>query len=148
MALVFVGGALGVFGRELLMFVLPDASGLPLAILVANLLGAFLLGLLLEAMTRPGPETELRSGWRLLLGTGLLGGFTTYSALAQAVALLFADHELLLALGYGLVTVLLGLVASWGGILLGGMLAGGRARAHLASERASETDQSERASND
>lgn len=117
--LVFVGGVLGVLAREALLLVVPDSAGLPIAVCVANLSGAFLLGLLLESLARLGPETELRSAMRLLLGTGLLGGFTTYSALAQTLVVLSADGAIWLAVGYGLGTVLLGAVASWFGVLLG-----------------------------
>lgn len=128
MGLVFVGGALGVLAREALMLVLPDAAGLPVAIFFANLCGAFLLGLLLESISRPGAETESRTAVRLLLGTGLLGGFTTYSALAQAIVVLSADGAVWLAAGYGVATIAGGAVASWGGVLLGGALLRGRER--------------------
>lgn len=123
---MFAGGVLGVLAREALMLALPDAAGLPVAVFVANLSGAFLLGLLLESFSRLGPETELRSALRLLLGTGLLGGFTTYSALAFAVAAFSVDGDALLAARYGLATVVLGAVASWCGVLLGGALVRGK----------------------
>lgn len=123
--LVFAGGALGVFTRELLMLALPDGDGPPIAVFVANIVGAFLLGLLLESLVQRGTESSSEAGKftaaRLLLGTGLLGGFTTYSALAQAIALLFQVGDAWLAIGYGLVTVVLGATASWGGMLLGAL---------------------------
>ena len=126
--LVFVGGALGVLAREGLMLALPDVEGLPLAVFVANLFGAFLLALLLESLARLGPETEFRSAMRLLLGTGLLGGFTTYSALALALAALSAEGTVWLAAGYGLATIVCGVVASWCGVLLGAVLVRRRER--------------------
>ena len=116
--LVFVGGAIGVLAREALMLARPEAGGFPLAVFVANLLGAFLLALLLESISRLGPETESRSAMRLLLGTGLLGGFTTYSALALALAALSAEGAIWVAAGYGLATIVGGAVASWCGVLL------------------------------
>ena len=108
------------------MLALPDVSGLPVAVFVANLLGAFLLGFLLESLSRLGPDTELRTAIRLLLGTGLLGGFTTYSALALAIVTLGIDGGVLLAAGYGLASVGLGAVSAWCGMLLGGVLSRGR----------------------
>lgn len=123
--LVFIGGALGVLARELLMLTLPDRGSLPVAVFVANIVGAFLLGLLLESLARSGPESSSETGGRtavrLLLGTGLLGGFTTYSALAQAIALLVQGGEAWLAVGYGLATIVLGAIASWCGMLLGAL---------------------------
>ena len=124
--LVFAGGSLGVLVRELLMLAVPDVSGLPLAVLIANLAGALLLGLLLEALAARGSETDGRQRLRLLIGTGALGGFTTYSALAQAVALLWGGGSVGPALGYGLATLLLGCLAAWLGIALGARLGKGR----------------------
>ncbi len=125
--LVFAGGSLGVLARELLMLAVPDVSGLPMAVLIANLVGALLLGLLLEALAARGSETDGRQRLRLLIGTGALGGFTTYSALAQAVALLWGGGSVGLALGYGLATLLFGALATWLGIALGARLGkGGR----------------------
>lgn len=126
--LVFVGGALGVLSREALMLALPDAEGWPLAVFVANLLGAFLLALLLESISRLGAETEFRATMRLLLGTGLLGGFTTYSALALALASMSAEGAVWLAAGYGFATIVGGAVASWCGVLLGAVLTRDRGR--------------------
>jgi fluoride exporter len=58
-------------------------SELPLATLLINLAGAFLLGVLLERLGRARGEPQRRRLVRLLAGTGFLGGFTTYSALGH-----------------------------------------------------------------
>ena len=81
--LVAAGGAVGSVLRWGVTHVVATGSGWPWATLGCNVLGAFLLGLLLEALTRPGDETPRAHSTRLVLGTGLLGGFTTYSAFAQ-----------------------------------------------------------------
>ena len=68
---------------------MPSAGHLPWAIVLANIVGAFLLGLLyaaLATMHRRGARRRRRL--RLLLGTGFCGGFTTYSTLALGVVLL------------------------------------------------------------
>ena len=121
-ALTFLGGALGVGAREALTAALPTEDPIPLAILVANLLGAFLLGVLLEALARRTGSRAARA--RLFLGTGLLGGFTTYSALALGVTQLVAEGRPWLALGYGGGTVLVGAVATWAGIVVGAAIRG------------------------
>ncbi|MGB4136390.1 MAG: CrcB family protein, partial [Microbacterium sp.] len=80
--LVAAGGTLGVAARMLLGMAIPDAGGLPLSVLIANVAGALLLGVLTARL----PATNLR----LFLGTGVLGGFTTYSALAVGGVQLWA----------------------------------------------------------
>jgi CrcB protein len=123
--LVALGGVFGTAAREALALALPlriPAGGFPLAILLINVGGAFLLGLLLEAVTRRGSDTGPRRTLRLLLGTGFLGGFTTYSALATDTALLLGSPvagPFGLAAGYALGSVLAGAIATWAGIAVG-----------------------------
>jgi CrcB protein len=118
LAVVFVGGALGTAGREGLGLVIPSADGVPWAVLTANLVGAFLLGVLLESLVRRGADHGVRRTLRLLLGTGFMGGFTTYSALATDTASLFGAGHGWLATAYGLGTVVVGALATTAGILL------------------------------
>lgn len=113
---VAVGGAAGAVARHLL--VAAGTSGWA-ATLAVNVAGAFLLGLLLERLARGGPDTGHRRRLRLLLGTGVLGGFTTYSGIAvEVLARLDAGHWAGAA-GYGLGTVLAGLAACGAGVLVG-----------------------------
>lgn len=122
LVLVCSGGVIGVLAREALVASVPDVGDIPTAILLANVLGALLLGVLLESLVVVGEESRTQVSLRLLLGTGLLGGFTTYSALAQTFALLWMDGVAWLALLYGLGTVLLGGCATWAGVALGAAL--------------------------
>jgi fluoride exporter len=115
-ALVALGGAFGTAGREGLTLAIPSLGTFPLATFTINLTGAFLLGFLLEALTRHGPDDGGRRTIRLFLGTGFLGGFTTYSALATDTVVLIAADDAGLALAYSLGTVIVGAVASWSGI--------------------------------
>jgi CrcB protein len=120
--LVFLGGAIGAAAREALTIVLPAPDGgVPWAILVANLSGAFLLGLLLTVLGVHAVETRARRDLRLFLGTGLLGGFTTYSSLAVGGATLL-EGDPWLGAAYALGTVVAGLVAAALGVWLGGAL--------------------------
>ncbi|WP_235436841.1 fluoride efflux transporter FluC [Arthrobacter sp. RIT-PI-e] len=125
--LVFLGGSAGTLTRYSLAEVLPTPRGLPLGIFVINVVGAFALGLLLEALLRHGPDEGRRRALRLVLGTGFLGGFTTYSALTVDAALLLEGGRILEGIGYLLLTVVVGLGATTAGILLGGRAAGRRA---------------------
>jgi CrcB protein len=132
LGLVALGGTLGTGAREALALTFPAAPGtLPVTIAVINVVGSFALGLLLESLLRRGPDAGRLRDLRLLVGTGVLGGFTTYSALAVDTGLLLGGHgggTLGLGLVYALGSVVLGALAAAGGIALGGALARRRGR--------------------
>ena len=122
-AVVFAGGVAGTAVRAALETALPaQPGGWPWATFVINLTGAFLLGLLLETLARRGPDEGARQLLRLGLGTGVMGGYTTYSTFAVETVRLLGAGAVLSGLGYALGTVLLGLAAA---------LAGGRLAARL-----------------
>lgn len=124
--LVFAGGALGTAARDGLSRAVPHLQGVPVGILAINVLGAFLLGLLLERLRRSGADDGGRRDLRLFAGTGVLGGFTTYSALTTDTALLVADGFPGRAALYALGTLVLGLSAAVVGLACGARLAAGR----------------------
>ncbi|WP_313357683.1 CrcB family protein, partial [Microbacterium sp.] len=109
-ALAAAGGAVGTAARLGLGMLIIDA---PVAVLVANLVGALLLGILTARI----PASDLR----ILLGTGMLGGFTTYSAFAVDSVELWAAAPAL-AGGYIAVSLAGGLLAAWLGLRIGGSL--------------------------
>lgn len=114
---VAAGGAVGAPLRYALAQALPTApGGWPTATFVTNLLGAFLLGVLLEALARHGPDDGARRVVRLGLGTGVLGAFTTYSTLATETVLLGRDGHPTLAVTYGLASAVAGYAAAAAGI--------------------------------
>lgn len=116
-AVVFAGGTVGTAAREALSLALPTgADGIPYVIFGINVVGAFLLGILLDALVRRGADDGRRRLLRLLLGTGVMGGFTTYSALATDAARLIGDGAAGAGVLYGLATVLVGAIATWAGI--------------------------------
>lgn len=114
--LVAVGGMIGTAGRMAIGLIVPDA-GLPWAVLLANVVGALLIGILTARL--PSPEM------RVLLGTGMLGGFTTYSALTVGAVTLWQSAPLLAA-GYAVGSVLLGIGAAALGLRLGRPVGGER----------------------
>lgn len=109
LAAVATGGALGALARYALATAWPTAPGHPpWATLVTNLLGCALIGALMQAVTtRIAPHRLLRP----FLGTGVLGGFTTFSTYAVETRDLLAAHRPALALGYALGTLLGALLA-------------------------------------
>lgn len=115
--LAAIGGAAGSIARHGVEQWLGASDGLPVGTLTVNLAGAFALGVLLEGLATRGSDVGHRRATRLLFGTGFLGGFTTYSALAVEADGLLRDGRGALALTYMLTTVVIGLLASLAGVL-------------------------------
>jgi len=129
--LVALGGACGSVARHLLGgwvaaplnmvrvrpgAAVPELFLLPVGTFVVNVVGAFALGYLLEALSRRGRETVRRRKIRIGIGTGVLGGFTTYSALALETQQLLAHGHTWLALLYVVLTIAGGTAACLAGI--------------------------------
>ncbi len=124
--LVVAGGTIGTFLRYALSVAIPDLGGIPVAVFLINVAGAFVLGWLLEALARGGPDAGRRRSLRLFAGTGILGGYTTYSTFAvDTEGLILASQYGASAL-YGIATVLVGAAASVGGIAVGAAIHRGR----------------------
>lgn len=100
-ASVFAGGCLGGLSRYAVTSAWrPLPHGFPVAVLVVNLTGALCLGLLVAAVA--GRD---RMDWlRPLLGTGFLGAWTTFSAVAVDLTRLLDVGRLAVASGYALAT--------------------------------------------
>ncbi|MGO2660283.1 fluoride efflux transporter FluC [Mycetocola reblochoni] len=112
-ATVMAGGMAGTLLREAVVLGLPRWEGIGLPLLVVNVLGSACLGLVVSALPAAWRRT------RLLLGTGLIGGFTSYSAFALDLGHLLAEGRWPAMIGYAAVSVLGGLAAAAAGIALG-----------------------------
>jgi fluoride exporter len=113
--LVMAGGAGGAALRYGLAKAVP-ISVLPWPTFFANVLGGFAMGFLAAWLFRAGAAGE---PWRLLLGVGLLGGFTTFSAFSLEMAQMVERGQAMLAAGYAVTSVLLALAALFAGLALG-----------------------------
>lgn len=103
---VLVGGMLGGTTRYLISLAVPAEPGrIPWGILVINLLGAFVLSLLLSGWVRRG---HVAHPWRPFLATGILGSFTTWSTFMADTYDLYRDGAPLLATAYLLLATALG----------------------------------------
>ncbi len=101
----------------------PTAHGSwPWATFLINLAGSFLLGFLLESLERSGADTGWRRSVRFAVGTGLIGGFTTYSTFVLEVYTLADSGALILSVAYAVVSVLIGLGAALAGFIVAGRL--------------------------
>jgi CrcB protein len=116
--LVALGGTFGTAARFTLSEAVPTWSGVPVATFAVNVLGAFLLGMLVTNLARRGRDVGVRRAVRLLVGTGFMGGFTTYSTLAVETDALFRSGQAGLAVGYAVATVIVGALAAAAGIRL------------------------------
>ena len=119
--LVGVGGVAGTVARYEVSLLVPATRGWPLATLAVNVSGAFLLGLLLERLARADAVTRWRRPVRLLLGTGFLGSFTTFSSFAVETERLLAYGSGGTAAGYLSVSLVAGLAACVAGVVTGSL---------------------------
>lgn len=89
--------------------------GFPTGTLIVNILGSFVMGLLAGYfLARPGVSQQMR----LFLTTGILGGFTTFSAFSLDAALLIERHAYALAAGYVAGSVIASIAALFLGLAL------------------------------
>jgi CrcB protein len=117
--LVLVGGGLGAMLREFVMLMVPNpVDGFPLDILVANLLAAFLLGLV-TALHR---WQVLSDDVNMLLGAGIMGGMSTFSSFVYGTVVLMqaSTASAVVASVYVVVSLLFGYLAIIVGDKLGG----------------------------
>jgi CrcB protein len=116
--LVFAGGGLGAVARYGVGLGVGRAglTGWPYATLGVNVLGGLLMGLLAGILAHRGGEGA--ENWRLALGVGVLGGFTTFSAFSLETALMVERRELVGAGAYALLSVVLCVVAVFAGLML------------------------------
>ena len=114
---VAAGGAAGAWLRFSAGRVI-GAHSFPFATLTVNVLGSLAMGLLAGWLARHADGGEQ---WRLLLGVGVLGGFTTFSAFSLEIALLIQRG----AAGLAMLYIALSLLGGVGGLFAGLALARG-----------------------
>ena len=113
---VALGGAIGASARYLSGVAILRAFGpqtIPLGVIFVNILGSFVIGALVTFLG----QKEL-THWNAFLATGILGGFTTFSSFSLDAAMLMERGEIGLAILYVGGSVLLSLIAVFGGLAL------------------------------
>ena len=112
--LIGLGSFIGGIARYLLSVTVYNKipSAFPYGTFAVNIIGCFLIGLVFGFHERSGLTNE----WRLFIVTGLLGGFTTFSAFSFESVDLFRNGEPALALLYITGSIVLGLLATFAGI--------------------------------
>ncbi|MDO9430109.1 MAG: fluoride efflux transporter CrcB [Phenylobacterium sp.] len=116
--LVAIGGAVGATARYALgvQTLRMWGSAWPYGTFLANILGGLLMGVLVGYLAYRGGADQERL--RVLLGVGVLGGFTTFSAFSLETALMIERRTYGQAFGYSLASVLLSVTALFLGLIL------------------------------
>lgn len=107
---VGVGAVAGAAVRWTMTEAFPDPDGWPWSILVVNVAGSLLLGVVLAATHRRTDDPSLDTV-RLAVGTGFCGALTTFSTFAVDVAAFLRDGRSSLGLAYVLVSIVVGVAA-------------------------------------
>jgi CrcB protein len=125
---VFVGGLVGTTLRLLIdLAVAHDLDEFALSTLAVNVAGSFVLGALVAALW------SRATGWvRVGLGPGILGSFTTFSALAVSAVALAHSGDVVGAVLTIVLSIGLGMLAAWAGLALGARLGGAESRGSAA----------------
>jgi len=110
-----VGGAVGVLARGLIIAPVVDPAAVPWVTLAINGVGSLLLGVIV------GWLDDRRPLARAFLGTGVMGGFTTYSAFAVATALWVSTPWL--AAGLAAASIVAGVLGALVGLFIGRRIA-------------------------
>ncbi|MDZ4707409.1 MAG: fluoride efflux transporter CrcB [Saprospiraceae bacterium] len=107
---VALGAALGGVLRYLFsIWLKPEVSKFPWATLIVNLLGSFMLGLIISYFSKNEGSTTVK----LMLTTGFCGGFTTFSAFSMELVLMVQKSEYLTAGVYIVASIIGGLGLAW-----------------------------------
>lgn len=115
--LVFIGGGVGSSIRHTINVVTPRllGTGFPYHTFLINISGSVMMGLIAGYLAFLG---EASQPWRLFLMTGILGGYTTFSAFSLDAALLYERGDIGLAVLYVLGSVVLSILGLFAGLAL------------------------------
>jgi fluoride exporter len=115
--LVFIGGGLGSSLRHTINIASARAFGtaFPYHTFIINISGSIVMGLIAGYLA---PKGDASQPWRLFLMTGILGGYTTFSAFSLDTAVLYERGEIALALFYVLGSVVFSILGLFAGLAL------------------------------
>lgn len=106
---VALGGAIGASARYLVIL----SVAFPFGTLLVNVVGSFLMGVALVSLLEKGADR-----WTIMIMTGVLGGFTTFSAFSLDTFALYEANRIGAALGYVFASVILSILALFLGVMM------------------------------
>jgi CrcB protein len=115
--IVFLGGGMGAAIRHGVNLASARTLGtaFPYNTLLINITGSFIMGLAAAYFAFKGDASQ---HWRLFMTTGILGGYTTFSAFSLDAALLYERGEIGLAAVYVIASVAISIVGLFAGLAL------------------------------
>jgi CrcB protein len=116
-AIVFLGGGLGAALRHGVNLGAARwlGVGFPFGTLIVNVTGSLIMGIIAGYLAFRGDASQ---NWRLFLTTGILGGYTTFSAFSLDAALLYERGEVSLAAIYVAASVVLSITGLFAGLAI------------------------------
>lgn len=116
--MVGIGGCLGSILRFWLGSYIGGKMGIrfPYGTLVINITGSFLIGLVFAVLTA---RADWSPNWRYLIPVGFIGGYTTFSSFEYETLRSIQDGQVGLGVLYVALSVVVGFVAVWGGVMAG-----------------------------
>lgn len=120
--MVGIGGCLGAIARFWLGGIIYQKMGtrFPYGTFIINISGCFLVGLMVTVLTE---RTHLNANWRYLIPVGFIGAYTTFSTFEFETLAAFRDGQLLVAALNVALSVVLGFIAVWLGVIAGRVMA-------------------------
>jgi fluoride exporter len=112
--LIGLGGGIGSITRYVASLVIKSKT-FPFATLTVNLIGSFIIGLVFAISIK---QEGMEDNWKLFLITGVCGGFTTFSAFSLENVQLLQSGKTGIALAYIIVSMVLGIAATFLGYQL------------------------------
>lgn len=115
--IVGIGGFFGSMGRYIFAQIIYRwfEPTFPLSTLIVNILGSFLIGVIYGFTEKGGLISD---EWRIFLTVGLLGGFTTFSTFTLEMMVMLRDGQYFNVFSYALLSVCVGLIACFAGLVL------------------------------
>lgn len=117
LALAALGGVLGTVVRFGIVSITPIWETLSGGTVVVNILGPFMLGVLLKFLAE-GTASRRRRAVQLFFAVGFLGAFTSYAQLAVDTVTVTEHGHILLGIAYAVATIAAGALAAWLGIFV------------------------------
>ena len=113
--MIAIGGALGSVARFASVSYLTPLFNyrFPFGTFVVNILGSLLIGIAYVVLVE---KAALAAEWRLFFMTGILGGFTTFSAFSLEMLQMWQEGHVLISIAYATGSVMLGLLMAYAGM--------------------------------